>query len=84
MADPKKPKAVVRRDEIDPEPVELIAKSIIEISEGMKKFDALIARRGLVALIYEASPASASLSKRTINAVLDAMADLNRQFIPKK
>lgn len=74
---------IVKRDEQDPESVELIAKSIIRIAEGFQEIEkSQLNRRALVVLLKDLT----GLSNRDINLVLNSLAELKSNFIkePKK
>lgn len=74
----------VKLNEETPEPVELIASSIITIAEAFEKIqNSPLNRRGLVVLIKDET----GLSNRDINAVLDSLTELKTLYIkqpPKK
>jgi hypothetical protein len=62
------PKLKVKLDETKPEPVEIIAKAIVEISAAMKKINASrLKRRAVVTLIQ----AESGLGKGAIELVLN-------------
>lgn len=70
----------VKRNEAEPEPVEIIAQSIIDITASMKRIDASrLSRRALVALIYDES----KLPKRDINVVLNNLGALESIWLKK-
>jgi len=74
------PKTVVKKSIENPEPVEIIAKSIIKIAETMEKIEASpLNRRAIVCLIKDQS----SLPARDINMVLNCLDDLKKDFIKK-
>ncbi len=81
MADKK---VVVKLNDEKPEPVEIIAKSIIEIAVAMEKIQkSMLTRRAIVCLIKDQS----GLPARDINLVLNCLDDLKKDFIkvnPKK
>jgi len=74
----------VKLNEENPEPVEIIASSIISIADAFEKIQSSpLNRRGLVVLIKDET----GLSNRDINAVLDSLAGLKAAYIkqpPKK
>jgi hypothetical protein len=57
---------------------ELLAQSIIDVSEAAKKLlGSRLSRRALVVLLHDAS----GVAKRDIELVLDHAADLRRRFV---
>lgn len=72
------PKIAVKLDEKEPEPVEVMARAIIQISEAMAKISKTrLTRRALVVLIQ----ANSGLNQGTINIVLDNLADLEKNWL---
>jgi hypothetical protein len=77
----KRPRVTVQRDEINPEPITIIARDIMSISDAMRKIDKLaLSRIALVALIHDQT----KISKRTINVVLDSIRDLEKTWLKKQ
>ena len=81
-------KVVVKRDAENPEPVEIIAKSIIELSQGVKKIlSGRLNREALLVLIYAACPKSPSsfhgkaITKKQVGQVLDTLKELEEIYI---
>jgi len=71
----------VKRDEIAPEPVEIIARDIMAISDAVRKIDNMrLSRIALVALLHDQS----KVPKRTINVVLDGLRDLEKNWLKPK
>lgn len=67
----------------NPEPPEVLAEAIINISEGFQRFmTAGLNRRALVVLLQDAIGAP-HVSKQTINWVLDALPLLGRMYVKK-
>lgn len=76
----KKETVTVKKDEANPEPVEIIAKSILEIAEGMKKLNATrLNREALVTLIWDHS----HVSKKDIRVVLNNLEALESIFLKR-
>lgn len=74
-------KVIVKRNVENPEPVEIIAQSIIDIADAMKRIEvAALSRRAIVCLIKDQS----GLPARDINCVLDCLRDLKADFIKKE
>lgn len=75
---PKQPKVTVKLSEIDPEPVEVLAASILSISQAMTVIrQSRLNRKALVALIQHNS----KLPMRTIEIVLNNLQDLERDWL---
>lgn len=76
----KKQKVVVKLNEENPEPVELIAKSIVSVSEGMQKINnAGLTRRALIVLLQDAIGAG-NISRNQIELVLDHLGTLKQRY----
>lgn len=65
----------VKTNEVNPEPLELVAKSIIQIAETFEKIKSSPLRQHTVIIILKDMT---GLSQRDIKAVLEAAADLKR------
>ncbi len=65
----------VKTNEVNPEPLELVAKSIIQIAETFEKMKSSPLRQHTVIIILKDMT---GLSQRDIKAVLEAAADLKR------
>lgn len=73
--------AVVKRSEIDPEPVEIIAQAIIDISDAMKTVaSSRLSRRAIVTLVHEQS----KIARRDIELVLNNLEQLERTWLKAK
>lgn len=69
---------VVKRDEDNPEPVEIIASAIIDIASFMRGLDrSRLNKRALVVLIQDAT----KLNKWHIETVLKSLNDLERLYL---
>lgn len=80
MSKTKIPAVSVKLNEKDPEPVELIAKSIIEIADGFAKINASkLNRRALLILLKD----STGLGMSEIGKVLDAVPKLKDMYLKK-
>lgn len=67
----------VKVNEENPEPVELIAKSIIELSDGYRKImSGHLKRHALVVLLKDAT----GISQRDIIKILEAVSDLKNMY----
>lgn len=63
---------------VHPEPVEIIAQSIIEIAAAMRRIDSSrLTRKAIVALLHDTS----KISKRDIDCILDHLAYLEKAWI---
>lgn len=68
----------VKVNEENPEPMELIAKSIIEISDAFDKINkSSLSRRAIVLLLQDIT----KLGQRDINSILDAAPKLKSFYI---
>ncbi len=75
------PEIKVRVNTENPEPVEIIAQSIIDISAAFEKIkNSKLKQRAIVLLIQDAIGAG-NITKKQIEAVLDNIADLKRLYI---
>lgn len=72
------PKVTVKRHAIDPEPVEIIAQSILDISSGVKAmFATRLTRKAIVVLIQHQS----KLPMRDIECVLNNLECLEKDWL---
>jgi len=77
----KTQKVIIKKDETNPEPIEIIAKSILDIAEGMKKLNSTrLNREALVTLIWDNS----HVPKKEIRIVLNNLEVLESLFLKKK
>jgi hypothetical protein len=78
---------VVKQPEIDPVPLEIMAQSIVAISEGIKKLRATrLNERALVLLIQHAAPSVGRFgtdpsSQKQVRAVLAGIEGLEREYL---
>ncbi|HZI26228.1 MAG TPA: hypothetical protein VFD46_14185 [Chryseolinea sp.] len=68
----------VKVNEENPEPLELIAKSIIEVAEAFQKIEASQLRRHTVVLLIQAQT---KISQKDINSVLDCAVKLKSIYL---
>lgn len=69
---------VVQKENEEEVPAEIIAQSIVEISEAMKQlFATRLTRKAIVTLIHDQS----KVGKATINIVLNNLQDLERDWL---
>ncbi len=75
-------KVKVKFNEDKPEAVEVLAKSIIEISASMRRIEASrLSRRAIVALIQN----DVGMNKGAIETVIDSLTNLEQNYLkPKK
>lgn len=74
-------KTKVKLDEENPEPMEIVAKAIIDISSAIKKMDAgRLKRRAVVLLIQDQT----KLPINHIERVLNAIGDLEKDYVRPK
>lgn len=72
----------IKKDEEKPESVELLAKSIIQVSEGFAKIlNSSLSQRALIVLLHDAI--GAKISKGQIRLVLEALPRLKSWYIKK-
>ena len=72
----------VKSNEENPEPLELIAQSIIQIAEAYKKVnDSRLRKRAILLLIKDAIPAKYKVGINEIELVLDAAQSLKAHYI---
>lgn len=77
----KTQKPLVKLDEINPEPVEIIAASILEIAQAMKALNSTRLKRSvIVTLIHDRS----KIGKRDIELVLNNLASLEEDYLKIK
>ena len=78
MAKQKQQSVIVKRDEKNPQSMELIADSIIEISKGFRRLsESRLKQRVIVLLIKDLT----GVSMGDIEKVLNAAQQLEKQFI---
>ena len=74
-------KVIVKKDEENPEPTEVIAAAIIEISAAIKKMDAgRLKRRAILVLLRDQT----GLPMSEIERVLNAIGDLEKDYVKPK
>lgn len=75
-------KIQVKLNEVDPEPVEIIASAILDISKAMRHIESTrLTRNAIVALIKDRS----GLNKGVIEIVLNNLEGLEKNYLkPKK
>lgn len=78
----------VTQDDAKPVPIEVMAESIVAISQGIRKLRAgPLNDRALVLLIQHAAPShnGAAISQKEIKAVLAGIENLEREYLrPRK
>ena len=79
-----KKEIVVKRNEENPEPTEIIADAIIKISQAFERIkNGRLSQRALILLIQDAVGAS-FVSRGQIKEVLECLPDLKNLYIKKK
>lgn len=74
----QQPKVTVGFNPVNPEPVEVLARSIIEIAAGMKVLDeSKLTRKAIIVLIQ----ARTGLTKRQIADVLDNLQQIDQIWL---
>lgn len=77
MPRPRKQVVTIKSDEKNPEPLEIIAKSIIDISRGFQRLnESRLKRRVIVLLLHDMT----GVSVTHINTILDAAPKLEDHF----
>lgn len=80
MKMPSKSSTVVPREGEEPLPVKIIEDAIVEIAAGMRAINnTRLTRKAVVVLLHDYS----KLAKRDIEAVLDAMENLEAAYLKK-
>jgi len=84
-------KLVLKQDAEKPVPVEIIADSIVSISDGLRKLRAgRLNDRALILLIQHASPMAGAgrlrkpISAKEVRAVLEGIESLEREYLKPK
>jgi hypothetical protein len=78
-----KPTITVTKDAANPEPIELLAKSIVLVAEGFEQLNrSTLNRRALVVLLHDGIGAG-KITKAQINLVLDNLPRLKAWYIRK-
>lgn len=73
----------IKKNEDNPESVELLAQSIIQVSEGFKKvIDSPLSQRALIVLLQDAIGAQ-NISRSQIKLVIEALPRLKAWYIKK-
>jgi hypothetical protein len=76
-----KPQIKIIKDENNPEPVELLAKSIIEVAEGFEKLKkSKLTQRAIIVLLQDGIGPS-KINKQQIALVLDNLPRLKAWYI---
>lgn len=74
-------KANVIRNEVDPEPVEIIAQHIADVADAMKAINSTrLSRRAICLLVRDQT----GLGICDISKVLDSLSDLEKDYLKKK
>lgn len=77
----KKQNIKIKKDEQNPESVELLAKSIIQVSDGFEKFlNSELNEKALILLLHGII-GTANISKSQIKLVLDSLPRLKAWYI---
>lgn len=75
----KRREVTVKQDPENPLPIEILAESIVKVSDGMKAvFDAGLTRRALVILIHDRLN---GITRESIGAVLDTIPELKDHYL---
>lgn len=80
MAKSKDQKITIKVSEENPEPLELIAKSIVDIAEAIEKINnSKLSRRTVVLILQDAT----GITQREINMILDLAPKLRSTYLKK-
>jgi hypothetical protein len=72
----------IKTDEENPEPIELIAKAVIAMSDNFQKaLNSGLTERAIVVLIHDAIPGRESVSIQDIKTVLKYASELKKHYI---
>lgn len=78
-----KPNITVVKDAANPEPLELMAKSVIQVAEGFEQLNrSSLNRRAIVVLLHDGI-GQGKITKTQINLVLDNLPRLKAWYIRK-
>lgn len=78
MARPRKQVVTIKSDDKNPEPLEIIAKSIIDVSKAFKRLnESRLKRRVIVLLLQDMT----GISINSINTILDAVPKMEEHFL---
>lgn len=78
-------KIVVKQEEEQPVPVEILARSIVEFDKGVRRMEAAgLNRRAVALLLRDALPTNLCPSLSSIMAVLDYLPRLTAIYMKKK
>jgi hypothetical protein len=76
-------KATVKKDPVNPEPTEIIAKAIIEVASAFQKINkGPLSQRAIILLLQDSMPPDRRVSQKDIKLVLDYLPEL-KQFVKK-
>jgi hypothetical protein len=71
----------IKKDEEEPESVELLAKSVIQVAEGFEKLDNGPLTRGALVVLLRNGIGESKISKAQIRLVLEALPRLKSWYI---
>lgn len=78
-----KPTITVIKDAANPEPLELLARSVVEVAEGFEQLNrSSLNRRAIVVLLQDGIGAG-KISRSQINLVLDNLPRLKAWYVRK-
>ena len=73
----------IKKDELNPESVELLAKSVIQVAEGFQKvLDSSLSQRALIVLLQHGI-GQGKITKAQIRLVLEALPRLKAWYIKR-
>lgn len=73
----------IKKDSENPESVELLAKSVIQVAEGFEKLKDVKLTNRAIAVLLQDGIGSTKITKKQIYLVLDALPQLKAWYIKK-
>ena len=70
----------VKVNEQNPEPLDILAKSIIQVSDGFEKINSGKMKRDAIVILLQAAIGPTNITKRNINDVLDYVPKLKNLY----
>lgn len=74
-------KLVITKDKEDPIPVEIMERAIVDVAAGFKRMAASKLSKKAIILLVQDSVGSTRITKRQVGEVLDAAANLDRDYL---
>lgn len=77
----KKIKIKIKKNEVNPESIELLAKSIVQVAEGFKKIQGMPLTQDAIIVLLQNRVGAHNISKSQIRLVLDNLPRLKSWYI---